>query len=98
MEQESSGTCYHIRATVTQSALSSNLSSLQTIKALGGGKLDLWITQGDFQLERLEFQTTDPSAGAAVVRLVLSSWNSIGQISGPPADQFEIPGLESMGA
>jgi hypothetical protein len=97
MEDEPSGRCYHIQATVSQSALNGKLTSLQTVQALGEGTLDLWITPGDFQLERLQYTTTDQSAGAWIARLVLSGWNSIGQISGPPADQFDIPGLQSLG-
>jgi hypothetical protein len=97
-ESEPGGICYHIRVTVTQNALSSKLSSLQTVEALGGGQLDLWITRGDFQLERLEFSTTDPGAGAAAVRLVLSNWNQVPTITGPEADQFDIPGVDSPSA
>jgi hypothetical protein len=94
-EAEPSGPCYHIRVTVSQSALSNKLSSLQTVQALGGGQLDLWITHDDFQLERLQFTTTDPSAGAAAVRLVLSNWNQVPTIIGPFANQFDIPGVDS---
>jgi hypothetical protein len=90
-ESEPGGICYHIRVTVTQSALSSKLSSLQTVQALGGGQLDLCITRGDFQLERLEFRTTDPSAGAAAARIVLSNWNQVGTISGPLDNQVDVP-------
>ena len=82
MEQEPSGSCYHIRVDVTQGALNSKLASLNVVQALGSGGLDLWITQGDFQLERLEFSTSDPKAGAAAVRLVLSNWNNVSPITG----------------
>jgi hypothetical protein len=92
IEQEPGGSCYHIRINqIDDKALNSSLSSLQTVQAMGGGKLDLWITQGSFELERLEFSTTDPSAGAAAVRLVLSNWNSISAIKPPDADQFNLP-------
>ena len=94
-EAEPYGPCYHIQVTVTQSALSNKLSSLQTVQALGGGQLDLWITRGDFQLERLEFRTTDPSAGAAAVRIVISNWNGVSTITGPLANQFDIQGVDS---
>jgi len=97
-DQEMYGLCYHIRVTVTQSSLSSKLSALQTVQALGGGTLDLWITTGDFQLERLDFSTTDQNAGAAAARIVLSNWNNVGPIKPPPASQFDIPGLQSIGA
>jgi hypothetical protein len=98
MEQEpNGGSCYHIRVTVSQSALNDKLKSLQVVQALGSGKIDLWITQGDFQLERLEFSTSDPNAGTAAARLLLSNWNSISPIEQPAADQFEIPVLQSQG-
>jgi hypothetical protein len=62
---------------------------------MGGGKLDLWITLGSFELERLEFSTNNPSAGAAAIRLVLSNWNGVTGIKPPSADQFDIPALQS---
>jgi hypothetical protein len=88
IEQEQYGPCYHIRVDVTQSALNSKLASLNVVQSLGSGQLNLWITQGDFQLERLEFSTSDPAAGAASVRLVLSNWNNVSPIEAPPANQM----------
>jgi hypothetical protein len=96
MEAEPGGTCYHIRVTVTQSALNDKLASLEVVQALGSGKLDLWITQGDFQLERLEFSTSDPNAGTAAARLLLSNWNSVSPIRQPPEEQLVTPSLESV--
>jgi hypothetical protein len=93
-EQEASGACYHIRVDVTQAALASKLANLSFIQDKGSARLDLWITQNDFQLERLEFSTSDPAAGTAAIRLVLSNWNNVAPIKGPPADQFDIPGLQ----
>ncbi len=90
-EQEPSGPAYHIRVSVSQSALNSNLSSLQVVQALGSGQLDIWITQDSFELERMEFSTSDPSAGAAAVRLQLSNWNNVPFIEGPPPEQFNLP-------
>jgi len=88
-EQEQYGTCYHIRLDVTESALDTQLQSTAVVQALSGGKLDLWITQGDFQLERLEFSTSDPTAGNAAVRLVLSNWNNVALISAPPMSEID---------
>jgi len=96
-EQENSGPCYHIRVDVTQAALANQLANLNFLQEKGSGRLDLWITQGDFQLERLEFSTSDPDAGTAAVRLVLSKWNQIPPIKGPAAGQFELPDLQSLG-
>lgn len=92
-EDEPSGPCYHIHVNVTQSALNSQLASLSVVEALGSGTLDLWITQGDYQLERLQFTTSDPAAGTAAIRLVLSNWNRVQTITGPPANEFEAPGF-----
>lgn len=89
IEQEQYGACYHIRVDVTQTALNSKLSSLQVVQALGSGKIDLWITQSGFQLERLEFSTSDPASGAAAVRLVLSNWNNVSAIEAPPQNQVD---------
>jgi hypothetical protein len=97
VESEASGPCYHIRVDVTQAALAKQLANLDFLQEKGSGRLDLWITQGDFQLERLEFSTSDPNAGTAAVRLVLSKWNAIPPIQGPAANQFEVPDLQSIG-
>ena len=94
VEQEQYGASYHIRVDVSQSALNSKLSSLQAVQALGSGQLDLWITQSGFQLERLEYKTSDPSSGAAAMRLVLSNWNNVSPILAPPANQMDL-GLPS---
>jgi hypothetical protein len=87
MESEPGGQCYHIRVAVTQAALSAKLSNVPNLQDKGNGQMDLWITQNDFQLERLEFTTSDPAAGAAAIRLVLSHWNSVGEIDAPPQNQ-----------
>jgi hypothetical protein len=91
MESEPGGTCYHIRVGVSQSALNSHLASLQAVVALGSGSLDLWFTEGDFQLERLEFSTSGPDTGTAAIRLVLSNWNSISPIEAPADNQLQSP-------
>lgn len=88
-EQEPGGSAYHIRVSVSQSALNSGLAALQVVQALGSGKLDLWITQDGFQLERLEFSTSDPNSGVAAVRLVLSNWNGVSPIDVPPDNQID---------
>jgi hypothetical protein len=91
IEQEQYGTCYHIRVDVTQSALNAKLQSSLAVQSLGSGTVDLWITEGGFQLERLEFSTSDPSSGAAAVRLVLSNWNKVSPILTPPDSELDIP-------
>lgn len=90
IEQEQYGSCYHIRVDVTKGGLNSKLASLNLVQLLGSGALDLWITEGSFQLERLEFSTSDPSAGAAAVRLVLSNWNNVSPILAPPASEVQL--------
>ncbi len=88
-EQEPGGASYHIRITVTQSALNAGLAAVQAVQALGNGQLDLWITHDGFELERLEFSTSDASTGAAAVRLVLSNWNGVSPINVPPDNQID---------
>jgi hypothetical protein len=90
-EQEPGGAAYHIRVAVTAEALSSQLANLLAVKNKASGQLDVWITQGDFQLERLEFTTSDPAAGAAAIRLVLSNWNNVAAIKAPPQAQIVAP-------
>ena len=91
VEQEPGGPSYHIRVAVTQAALSSQLSNLVSLQEKGNGQMDLWITQNDFQLERLEFSTSDPAAGTAAIRLTLSHWNSVGVIKQPAYNQVASP-------
>jgi len=90
IEQEQYGTCYHIRVGVTQSALNAKLQSSFAVQSLGSGQVDLWITEGSFELERLEFSTSDPNSGAAAVRLVLSNWNNVSPILTPPDSELDI--------
>ncbi|HEU6439690.1 MAG TPA: hypothetical protein VFC12_04560 [Terriglobales bacterium] len=95
-EQEASGSTYHIRVEVTKAVAQTALNSVG--QAAGSGKLDLWITQDSFQLERLEFSSADPSAGVAAFRVVLSNWNNVPAILAPDPDNIEIPALPSSGA
>jgi hypothetical protein len=95
MESEPSGSCYHVRVELTQSALSSKLANLSFVQEKGSGWLNLWITQNDFQLERLEFSTSDPASGAAAIRIVFSKWNGIAAIQGPAANQIELAPLDT---
>jgi hypothetical protein len=92
MESEPGGTCYHVHVGVSQSELNSHLGSLASLPALqvlGSGSLDLWFTQGDFELERLEFSTSNTEAGTAAVRLLLSNWNSVSLIEAPADNQID---------
>jgi hypothetical protein len=84
---------YHIRVDVTKEVATQALKSVG--QAFGTGNLELWITQDGFQIERLEFSTSDPTFGAAVFRLVCSNWNNVSQINAPNPDDFEIPALQS---
>ena len=95
-EQEASGSTYHIRVEVTKTVAQTALNSVG--QAIGTGKLDLWITQDSFQLERLEFSSADPSAGVAAFRIVLSNWNNVPAILAPDPNNMEIPAPLSSGA
>jgi hypothetical protein len=88
-EQEASGSTYHIRVEVTKEVTQASLNSAG--QAFGNGKLDLWITQDSFQLERLEFSSADPSAGVAAFRVVLSNWNNVPAILAPDPNNMETP-------
>jgi hypothetical protein len=95
-EQEASGSTYHIRVEVTKEVAQTSLNSVG--QAFGNGKLDLWITQDSFQLERLEFSSADPSSGVAAFRVVLSNWNSVPAILAPDQNNMETPVPLSSGA
>ena len=88
-EQEPSGASYHIRVEVSKDVAQTALNTVG--QAIGTGKLDLWITQDGFQLERLEFSTADPSSGAAAFRVVLSNWNSVPAIQAPDPNNMATP-------
>ena len=92
-EQEPSGSTYHIRVDVTKEVAQTALNSVG--QAVGNGKLDLWITQDSFQLERLEFSTADPSSGVAAFRVVLSNWNSVPAILAPDANNMATPAVQA---
>jgi hypothetical protein len=95
IEQEPTGPCYHVQVVVTPEVVLDNLSLSN--QAFGHGTLDLWIYQDSLRVERLEFHGTDPHAGASGLRLVLTNYNQVGPITGPPKEQFEIPALQSIG-
>ena len=85
-EQEPYGAAYHIRVDVSPSVANDKLASSGQL--LGAGTLNLWILQDGFWLERMEFTTTDPSAGAAAVRIVFSNYNNVEPIAYPPDKQI----------
>jgi hypothetical protein len=82
-EQEASGACYHVRVEVTKDVVQGVLNNAN--QTLGGGMLNLWITQDSFQVERVEFTSADPSSGVAAYRVVLSNWNNVPAILTPDA-------------
>jgi len=80
-ETENGYSVYHIRIEVTASAMQTSLKSVG--QAVGGGSLDLYITTDSFEVERLDFSTSDPNAGTAAIRFVLSNWNGVSPIYAP---------------
>jgi hypothetical protein len=85
-EDEPYGKAYHVRVQITPSAANDKLAASGQL--LGSGQLDLWILQDGFWLERMEFATSDPSAGAAAVRIVFSNFNKVAEINYPPDKQI----------
>jgi hypothetical protein len=89
-EDEPGGSSYHIRVDFSRSSLDASKHSATVIQALpGSGKMDIWITTGGLQLERLEVSTSSPDAGAAAVRLLLSNWNGVSLITPPPPSEIQ---------
>ena len=95
-EQEASGPCYHVRVEVTKDAMQSILNNAN--QTLGGGMLNLWITQDTFQVERLEFTSSDPSSGVAAYRVVLSNWNNVPAILSPDPANMVTPAPSASAA
>ena len=91
-DPEPGGACYHIRVQATPDLVKAKMGLVGT--GVGTSTLDLWIFQDSFRVERLELHTSDPTTSAAI-RLVMSNYDNIAPINPPPAEQFEIPGLES---
>jgi hypothetical protein len=65
--------------------------------SMGIGTLNLWILQDGFQVERMEFSTSDPSSGAAAIRLVMTNFNNVSPITVPPDNQIDTGALPSAG-
>lgn len=82
---------YHIRVTVDPSVANAVLNGAGS--ALGSGQLDLWIMHDGFRVAVMEFRTSDPKAGAAAFRLVLTNYGEALNIQPPPIDQFDVPGV-----
>ncbi len=82
---------YHVRVTVDPSVANAVLAGAGS--ALGSGQLDLWIMQSDFHVAVMEFRTSDPKAGGAAFRLVLTNYGESLNIQAPPIDQFDVPGF-----
>ena len=49
--------------------------------------------QSDFHVAVMEFRTSDPKAGAAAFRLVLTNYGESLNIQAPPISQFDVPGV-----
>jgi hypothetical protein len=94
-EDDGGVSTYHIRVQVTKEAAGAALKSVG--QSFGDGILELWITRDGLQIERMQFSTADPGAGAAAFRLILSNWNNVDPIKGPRPEDFEVPALQSIG-
>jgi hypothetical protein len=61
-----------------------------TTTGFGSSVLDLWIMQDTFKVERLELQLSDPKAGQAAFRLVMTNYDNVAPIYAPPPDQQDV--------
>jgi hypothetical protein len=85
-EDEPYGKAYHVRVQITPNVANDKLGASGQL--LGSGELNLWILQDGFWLERMEFSTSDPTAGAAAIRIVFSNFNNVPAIDIPPDKQI----------
>ncbi len=90
--QEAGGMAYHIRVVATPDVVKKDTGLGG--ESVGNSTVELWILEGSFFVERMELYTSDPKAGSAAIRLVLSQFNAIGAIKAPAAGQVSNPGLE----
>jgi hypothetical protein len=58
--------------------------------------VDLWIYQSNFLVQRMELHTSDPAAGSAAIRLVLSQYDAITPITVPDSSQYGVPDTSAI--
>ncbi|MGA3057725.1 MAG: hypothetical protein ABSE70_06775 [Candidatus Limnocylindrales bacterium] len=95
-EQEPGGAAYHVRVDLMPDVVNDKLGA--SGHSFGIGTLDLWILHDGFYVERMEFRTSDPSAGAVAIRLVLSNFNNVSPIDAPPDSQIDTGESPSPGS
>ena len=81
--------CYHVRVNMDPAVANSILTLVGS--TLGTGQLDLWIMQDGFRVAMMEFYTSDPKAGSAAFRLILTNYDAPLHIQAPPNDQWDLP-------
>ena len=90
--QEAGGMAYHIRVVATPDVVKKDTGLGG--ESVGNSTVELWILEGSYFVERMELYTSDPKAGSAAIRLVLSQFNGIAPIHAPVAGQVDNPGLD----
>ena len=96
IESRPGGPCYHIQVQAAPDVVSNVLDL--TGQGVGYAIVDMWIYQSNFLIEHMDLHTSDPLAGSAAIRLVLSEYNSIAPIVAPAAGQFDPSGLGAPAA
>lgn len=80
------GKCWHISATLTPEAINNRL--VMVGDAMGDGQFDMWVLQDSYRVARMEFQSSDPTAGAVALRLLFTNYDKAVTINAPTADQL----------
>jgi hypothetical protein len=96
IEARPGGSCYHIQVQASPDVVGTGLGL--TGQGVGYAIVDLWIYQSSFLLEDMDLHTSDPLAGSAAIRLMLSEYNSVPAILAPAAGQFDPSGLVAPAA
>ena len=96
IESRPGGPCYHIQVQATPDVVGTGLGL--TGQGVGYAIVDLWIYQSSFLIEHMELHTSDPVAGSAAIRVVLTEYNSVAPILAPAAGQFDPSGLVAPAA
>lgn len=96
IESRPGGSCYHIQVQANPDVVNTSLGL--TGQGVGYAKVDVWIFQSSFLVEHMELHTSDPAAGSAAIRLIMSEYNSVAPIDAPAAGEFDPAGLAAPAA
>ncbi len=86
-----STSCYHVKMTITSSAIANALASAAPLPSTDlssfSGSVDLWVETNTERLVKADFKVNGGTQGSIDVTLTLSNFDKVPTITAPPADQ-----------